>query len=75
MFDTNIEEVVELPESRNGIVDFELEFFCDRPVGQLAYGFVSGESTRTPVIKDIVTYQDELYIISLDTIYRVTKWN
>lgn len=84
MFDTNIEEVIELPESRNGIVDLEVYDILDHPVGQVARGFIfndvkrqqfrDGDFVRTSIVKDIVTYQDEVYIITLNTTYRVIGW-
>lgn len=84
LFQTNIEEVIELPESRNGIVDLEVFDICDHPVGQFVRGFIyndnkrqqfqDGDFIRTSVVKDIVTYQDELYVITLNTTYRVVGW-
>ncbi|WYN05040.1 hypothetical protein ISREJYDI_CDS0073 [Pseudomonas phage UNO-G1W1] len=82
--ETNINEVIELPESRNGIVDLELTDLFDHPAGQLARGYIyndvkrgqfqDGDFIRTSIIKDLVTFQDELYIITLNTTYRVIGW-
>lgn len=82
--ETNINEVIELPESRNGIVDLELTDLFDHPAGQLARGYIyndvkrqqfrDGDFIRTSIIKDMVTFQDELYIITLNTTYRVIGW-
>jgi hypothetical protein len=82
--ETNIQEVIELPESRNGIVDLEVYDILEHPAGQLVRGFIyndnkrkqfqDGDFIRTSVVKDFVTYQDELYIITLNTTYRVVAW-
>lgn len=82
--ETNINEVIELPESRNGVVDLEVYDILEHPAGQLVRGFIyndvkrqqfrDGDFIRTSVVKDFVTYQDELYIITLNTTYRVISW-
>lgn len=87
LFQTNIEEVIELPElpeSRNGVVDLEVADIIDHPVGQVVRGFIyndtkrkqfgDGDFIRTSIVRGIVSYQDELYVITLNTTYRVIGW-
>ncbi|MND95961.1 hypothetical protein D3C80_882300 [compost metagenome] len=75
-----IEEALELPERPNR-ADLRLTHVMEiRDDVQIAFGciendytrrFTDGCEIRTSAITDLITYQDELYLVTRNTIYRL----